>query len=440
MCAKILKTYYTDDMKIDQAKYIHFIGIGGIGTSSLAQILFHQNKKISGSDFATSEITNHLSKRGMKVTIGHNQKNVSKHHQLIIYSSAIPKNNPELEEAEKLKIKTISYPEALGELSKNYFTIAIAGTHGKSTTTALTALCLIKGDLDPTVIIGTKLKELKNQNYRVGKSKYLVVEACEYKRAFLNLSPDILIITNLEADHLDYYKDLKDYQSAFKKLCQKIPKTGAIIINKKDKNSVAVSKNIKAKIYDFSALKLSPGIPGDFNLRNAAAAAKVAELLDIPATKTKKAIKSYKGSWRRLEYKKTKLKPTIFIDDYGHHPTEIKVTLKAIREKYPDKKILCIFQPHQYSRTHLLLKEFAKSFHDVNELIIPNIYRVRDTEEDLKKISTDKLVEAIKKHTPKTSNGQGLENTAEYIKINHKKYDVIVTMGAGDINKIYKLI
>ena len=296
----------------------------------------------------------------------------------------------------------------------------------------------------------------------MGKSNYLVLEACEYKRAFKDLHPDILIITNIEADHLDYYKNLTDYKNAFKDLCAKVPKNGSIIVCADDKNSNAVVRNSKAKVYKWSEknmasdfyldiknreihfrkniTKIEPGIPGNFNIKNSTNAAIAGTLLNIPKTAISKSIKSYRGSWRRLQYKKTKLKPTLFIDDYGHHPTEIKVTLSAIREKYPDKKILCVFQPHQYSRTYLLLKEFATSFHAVDKLIIPNIYRVRDSEADVKKVSTDKLVAVIQKHTPETVNGEGLEKTAEYLKKNHSKFDVIVTMGAGDISKIYKML
>lgn len=447
-------------MLIEKFKRIHFVGIGGIGTSSLAQILHHQGKKISGSDLTKSEITKSLKLSAIKIFIGHNESNINKNHQLVIYSPAIPPNNPELQKAKNLKIPIISYPEALGEITKNYYTIAISGTHGKSTVTALIALILEKAGLDPTVVIGTKLKEFKNQNYRVGKSNYLVIEACEYRESFLHFHPNILIITNIEAEHLDYYKNLKKYKEAFIKLGKKIPHDGTIILNFDDKISATMKKNFKAQLQIFSSKKktdwklidhqlkykkefsinLHPQIPGDFNLSNAGFAAIAGTTLNIPIKTIEKAIASYKGSWRRMEYKKIPKYKCQFIDDYGHHPTEIKLTLKAIREKHPQARILCVFQPHQYSRTYLLLKEFAKAFNHADEVIIPNIYKVRDSEKDIQKISTEALVKAIANFHKKVYYCNGLKKTAAYIKKNCKRFDVIVTMGAGDIGKIYKML
>lgn len=447
---------------IDKVKFIHFIGIGGIGTSSLAQILKEKGKTISGSDLVKTEITESLKLKKIKISIGHNEKNVNKKHQLIIYSPAIPDTNPEMEKAKNLKIKCLSYPQALGELTKKHYTVAIAGAHGKSTTTAMISLITANAKLDPTVVIGTKLKEFKNQNYRVGKSRLLIIEACEYKRSFLNFEPDILVITNIEADHLDYYKDIQDYKKAFKQLIGKLKKNGAVIIGEDDKFSSQVVKNISKKVVRISGkskkfdyfldgnvlynnknrekINIRPGIPGKFNLKNASLSAAVAVELKVPVEKIEKSLKNYHGSWRRMEYKKTKFQHTIFIDDYGHHPTEVRSTLSAIRETHPDAKILCVYQPHQYSRTKIFLEEFAKSFYAVDEIIIPDIYDARDYEKGQKTISVDELVKVIKKHHSHVQNGISLKKTAQFIKKNHKKFDVIVTMGAGDIGEIYKLL
>lgn len=421
------------------AKHIHVIGIGGIGTSGLAQIFHEKGDEISGSDMSASEITHTLKRKGIKISIGHSASNIKKLHDLVIYSPAIPSTNSELLAAKKIGIKCVSYPEALGELSKNYYTVAIAGTHGKSTTTAMTALVL--NSLDPTVVIGTKLRQFKNRNFRVGESKYLIVEACEYRESFLHLHPNILIITNMEAEHLDYFKNFATYKKAFAKLAAKVPQNGYIIINSVDKIVKSVVKSARAKIVPWKKLtNIKLAIPGDFNRKNATAAETVGKLLNVDQKNIERALKSYKGSWRRMQYKRKKLGKTRFIDDYGHHPTEIRLTLAAIREKHPNEKILCVFQPHQYSRTRLLLKEFGKSFHSVDSIIIPNIYRVRDSEDEVRKISTDDLVREIHKHNPHVMNGGGLSKTAKYIKKNHQKYDLIVTMGAGDISKIYKML
>jgi UDP-N-acetylmuramate--alanine ligase len=314
------------------------------------------------------------------------------------------------------------------------------------------------------------MKELHNRNFRVGDSQYLVIEACEYKRSFLNFEPNILVITNIEADHLDYYKDLKDYQSAFIDLAKKVPKDGYVIINSDDKNSLAVLPKTKAQVVTLSksskpadyslkdhvlkhneylavenkkivqTLKIHPKVPGKFNIGNASLAAIVSQQLNIENKKIEQSIKGFNGTWRRLEFKHKKIGKCKFIDDYGHHPTEIQTTLTAIRETYPKAKILCVFQPHQYSRTRLFLKDFGKSFSAVNAVIIPNIYKVRDSESELDKMSTDLLVKEIQKHHENAKNGNGLRTTANYIKKNHSKFDLVVTMGAGDIDKIYKML
>ncbi|MBL4693951.1 UDP-N-acetylmuramate--L-alanine ligase [Candidatus Gracilibacteria bacterium] len=392
---------------------IHFIGIGGIGNSALAQIYKSQGHTVSGSDSTTSDLTKHLEESGIKVSIGHNAEN-AKDAELIVYSPAIPQNNPELLPG----VKTLSYPEALGELTKEYETIAVAGTHGKSTTTAMLASIMIDAGLDPTVVVGTKVRELDGENFRVGKGKYLLIEACEYKDSFLNFHTTHLIITNIEADHLDFYKTEEAYFKAFKEL--KSRATGEIIT-------------------DSEELDLKPGVPGQFNVENARKAATLALKLGISLEQIQKSIANFKGTWRRYEIKENNLGLTM-IDDYAHHPTEILATLSTIRGEYPDAKILCIFQPHQYSRTHLLLERFGTSFQDADTVIIPNIYEVRDTPEDIAKVNTDMLVAEIAKHNKNVKNGGGLEKTAVYLKAHATDYDVVVTMGAGDIDKIYSML
>ncbi len=457
-------------MKLLEAKNIHFIGIGGIGVSSLAQILKSKGKTITGSDLCPSDITKSLKLSGIKVVENHNEKNVTKKHDLVVYSQAIPASNPELVKAKKLKIKCLLFSEALGELTQDYYTIAVCGSHGKSTTTAMIARIADKAHLSPTVVVGTKMKEFGNRNYKVGTSNYLIIEACEYKRSFLNFDPNILVVTNIELDHLDYYKNLADYKNAFSALAKKVPKEGSIIINKDDKNSVSAIKNVKAQLVTISEktqktdfflhnnellykdsvqagnkkvehkIKLQPKIPGKFNILNAALAASVGFALNIENKKIEQALKGYKGSWRRMEYKTLKGYKCKFIDDYGHHPTEIEVTLNTIRETHPEAKILCVFQPHQYNRTKMLLKEFGPAFNAADEVVIPDIYKVRDTEADVKSVSVNTLVAEIKKHNKNAKNGQGIAKTVSFIKSHHKDYDLVVTMGAGDIGEIYKML
>ncbi|MFW6283134.1 MAG: UDP-N-acetylmuramate--L-alanine ligase, partial [Minisyncoccales bacterium] len=351
---------------------IHFIGIGGIGTSALAQYYIKKGHKVSGSDINSSEITNLISEKGGKVYIGEQKaENINKNLDLVIYSPAISKNNPELKKAKKLNIKTKNYPEALGKLTEKHFTIAVSGTHGKSTTTAMASKILIKANLDPTVIIGTKLKEFNNSNCRVGSSEYLLIEADEYHRSFLNYSPDIIILTNIEKDHLDYYKNLDDIIDAYKKYISKISKSGIVIANKEDSNIRNILKSFNVKREWFSlkeeetfCLKKNLKVPGVHNLYNALAAVKLGKVLKIDKQIILEALSQYSGSWRRFEQNKIQFKKgeITLINDYAHHPTEIEATLIAARGRYENKKIWCVYQPHQHQRTVALYDDFIEIF------------------------------------------------------------------------------
>jgi len=432
---------------------IHFIGIGGIGVSALAQYYLSNGHKVSGSDLVSSEMTELLKNKGIKIIIGkHKIKNLSKNTNLVIYSPAVPEDNPELKIAQKNKIKCQSYPEALGDLTKKYFTIAISGTHGKSTTTAMTALTLIKAGLDPTVILGTKLKEFKNSNFRKGKSKYLIIEADEWKASFLNYFPQIIALTNIEREHLDYYKNIKHILKTYQEYINHLSKKGILIINGKDKNIKRLISNSKHfSILDFRSLKSKDikklktilNVPGEYNVLNASIALSIARILKVPDKVSYQALSIYKGAWRRFEEYKLKVGDfkLKIISDYAHHPTEIKVTLKALREKFPQKEIWCVFQPHQYQRTFYLFKDFIKTFRQainklkINKVIITDIYDVAGREKKgLKnKINSEKLIKEINSpsaiYLPKNK-------IKKYLKKNAKGQEVIITMGAGDIYKV----
>lgn len=430
---------------------IHFVGIGGIGVSALDKYYLAQGHKVSGSDLVSSEITEALKKRGAKISIGPHRLprwNLGNRPDLVIYSPAVPSENPELKKARKLKIKCLSYPEALGELTKKYFTIAVCGTHGKSTTTAMIGLLLIRAGLDPTVIVGTKVKEFGDSNCRVGKSQYLVIEADEHFASFLNYWPKIIVLTALELDHLDYYKNFKNYILAFKKFISHLPRDGVLIANRDDKNvnstfSAAV-KNVLWYSLKNKGVKKIKGIlkiPGKFNISNALAALTVTRVLKIPDKISFKALSEYRGSWRRFEITRPGLvvrpgliRHPIIISDYAHHPTQIKVTLEAAREKFPRKKIWCVFQPHQYQRTYYLFKDFVKVFKEapVDKLIITDIYDVagRETLKIKKKVSSEKLVKKISKNKVIYLKK---EEILDYLKKNLRGGEVVMIMGAGDI-------
>ena len=425
---------------------IHFIGIGGIGVSALARYYLAKGNEVSGSDLVSSEITKALEKLGAKIFIGrHKAKNLPKDADLVIYSPAVEEKNPELKKARKLKIKCQSYPQALGELTKNHFTIAVCGSHGKSTVAAMVGLILTKAKLDPTVILGTKLREFEDSNCRVGKSKYLVIEADEYKESFLNYWPKIIVLLNIEYDHPDYFKDLRRYIFAYKKFVYHLPKDGILIANKDDKNTFKTFKTKKAIWYSLKEkesekLRKILKIPGEFNVSNALAALKVARVLKIPDKISFKVLSQFKGTWRRFDEKKVKIGNLQFtiVNDYGHHPTQVKVTLEAAREKYKNKKIWCIFQPHQYQRTYYLFNDFVRVFkeHPVDKVIITDIYTVsgRENKKIMRKVNAQKLVETINKenviYLPK-------EKIINYLKKNLRGGEVVIIMGAGDIYNLY---
>ena len=425
---------------------IHFIGVGGIGVSALAQYYLSKGHKVSGSDLASSEITEFLQDKGIKITIGNYAKNIKSGIDLIIYSPAVRQNNPEMLKAESCGLKTISYPEALGQLTKEYFTIAVSGTHGKSTTTSMLALVLIKAGLDPTVILGTKLKEFGNTNFRAGKSKILVIEADEYSSSFLNYWPDLIILTNIEKEHLDYFKNLKNILKIYKEYVNHLRKGGILVANREDKNICKITKESKQTTLFYSIkqkeakkLKNILKIPGKHNIYNALAVLSTARILKISDKISFDVFSKYKGSWRRFDLKRGVIgrRKITIISDYGHHPTEVLATLTAARERYPKKKIWCVFQPHQHQRTHYLFADFVKTFRvlPIDSIIITDIYDVagRETKKNNAEVSSEKLVKIIDKNNV---NYLLLRDIEKYIKENIKSGDVLVIMGAGNIYKL----
>ncbi len=429
---------------------IHFIGIGGIGVSALAQYYLAKGHKVSGSDLAHSEITDFLEKKGVKLL-----NKTPREVDLVVYSPAV--------KPDKIKgTKLLGYPQALGELTKKYFTIAVSGTHGKSTTCAMVALILIKAGLDPTVIIGTKLKEFNGSNFRIGESDYLVIEADEWQASFLNYWPKIIVLTNIEREHLDYYKNLEHILRTYKKYISHLPKDGILIMNGDDKN-ISRIKNYESRIKNFSlkqkeAKKLREilKVPGEHNIYNALAALAVARALKVPDKISFKALSGYKGAWRRFEIKRGEInnKKFTIISDYAHHPTEVKATLEAVRQKFPSKRIWCIFQPHQYQRTFYLFNDFVRVFSGVlrrrvrlrltrspqdkfpiDKLIITDIYDVagREKKEIKKKISSEKLIKKINKPEALYLSREKIKN---YLRRNLRGGEVVIIMGAGDIYKL----
>ncbi len=395
------------------ANKIFFVGIAGIGMSALARFFKAKGFEVLGSDANASALSDELQAEGIDVKIGHGE--LPKDVDLVIYSEAIPLDNLELERARDLEISSMTYFEALGKVSESFHLVAIAGTHGKSTTTSMLGLILTAAGFDPTVIVGTKVKEFGGKNIRVGDSDLMLVEACEYRRNFLHLKPDLLGILNVEMDHLDYFKSYEDYEKAFHQLA--------------DQSKEVVWPD------DVSEYEGELTVPGEHNLLNAAMAANLARKLQVPELVIAKALKEFNGVWRRFEYCGTSCGALVY-DDYAHHPSEIMATLQAAREKHPEARIVAVFQPHQYSRTAALFDDFAESFEDADEVIIADIYEARDTAEVKAAVSAEKLAEAI----PEAQHISGMEKIAHYLLDTLNEGDMVLVMGAGNITNLVPMI
>ncbi|MEK7585224.1 MAG: Mur ligase domain-containing protein [Patescibacteria group bacterium] len=417
-------------------KKVHFVGIGGIGISAIARMLLLEGRSVTGSDESLdTPVVLALKQAGAVIYNEHRAEQVTSNTDLLIYSLAIPADNPERAAARQLGIRELSYPEALGLISKGKFTIAVAGTHGKTTTTAMLADVLVKGDLDPTVIVGSLLKRGET-NLIVGRSEYFLVEACEYRESFLNLTPQVLVITNIDDDHLDYYQDLGAIEQAFAKLATKLPPTGYLICDSQNERLKLVITAARCQIIDYRGMKtdqLKLQIPGAHNRSNAAAALAVASVLEISPSTSLGALNQFKGTWRRFESKGETKSGALLYDDYAHHPTEIKATLEGVKSSFPGHRIVVAFQPHLYSRTKLLLSDFASAFASADELLILPIYAARETPDPT--VSSELFTEAvIKSGTVKAVKYfSSLASAQQYLEEKTGRGDLVLTMGAGDI-------
>ena len=410
---------------------IHIVGLGGIGVSALAQIYLAQGHAVQGSDTTDSAHLQHLRDLGITVFIGQVAEQVTADVSRLVISLAIPKTNPEVQRAKALNIPIVTYPEALGELTRQKYTIAVLGTHGKSTTTALVARVLLAGGFDPTVVVGTKMHEFGNTNVRVAtESEYLLIEACEYAEAFLNYQVEVAIITNIEPDHLDYYGTPENYYAAFAKFLRQMNHTGKIIADFSQPKIAELTKNCpqeKIAAETFSP-QFSLSVPGAHNRQNARLAYALGRALLVPEPAIIEAIEGFTGTWRRAERVGQTATGAVVFSDYAHHPTAVKTTLQGFREFFPTKKILCVFQPHQYSRTKDFWDEFVTALSAADQVIIPDIYLTRETEE-MPADYPARLAAAI---GPTATWGQGLAPTAQQLLQVSDEY-IILLMGAGNI-------
>jgi UDP-N-acetylmuramate--alanine ligase len=422
-------------MEVSRKSY--FIGIGGIGMSALAQYLLDKGERVSGSDREASPVTELLESKDIEVLIGQKAENVPLDANLVIYSDAVGVENSERVRAEELGIPQLSYFQMLGQISGSMRTIAVAGTHGKTTTTGMLAKILQEAGAEPTAIIGSIVKDF-NSNYLHGGSDTFVVEACEYKDHLLELSPEILVITNLEWDHTDWFPSLAALQATFKKAIAKVPAHGAIITDAANPNIEPLLEGAEARVIDY-AKETAYGLllPGDFNVNNARAAASAARAIlpDVPATTIAAALRGFHGTWRRFEYKGNTKQGAQVYDDYAHHPTAIKETLRALRALRASGpgKVYVAFHPHLYSRTRDLLDGFARAFTDADEVLIAPIYAAREVDDGI--ISNEILAEHIRAEGVHARAGS-FEEIERILSTEPAAGDVIMTMGAGDIYKV----
>ena len=448
--------------RLKKYKKVHMVGIGGVSMSGIAEILVNFGFQVTGSNNVETETTKKLEKAGIKVFIGHNEKNIVD-QDVVVYSAAIKQDNPELVTAKSKNIPIIERADFLGELTRCYKdTITISGTHGKSTTTSMVSLCFLEALKDPSIQVGADIKQL-NGNYKVGNSEYFIIEACEYVASFLKFTPKSEIILNIDNDHLDYFKNFENIKNAFIKYVKLLPDDGLLVVNGDDKNALdlieytnatSITYGISNKNTDFFAVnivfdnngfpefdvyakgefygRIKLSIPGMHNVLNALACIALCDYYGINLNSIQKALLSFTGANRRFEFKGPVNGANIY-DDYGHHPTEIVATAKALMNKKYNKSWV-VFQPHTYSRTKNLMDDFAKALLNFDNIIILDIYAAR--EKNTYGVTSKDLADKISSLGKDALYIPDFNDCVKYLKENLQENDIIITQGAGTVTEI----
>ncbi len=436
---------------------VHFVGIGGIGMSGIAEVLLNLGWKVSGSDVKASAVTKRLEPLGARVLIGHRAENLEG-ADVVVYSSAIRPDNPELVKAREQKIPVIPRAEMLAELMRLKFSVAVAGAHGKTTTTSLAATVLAQAGLDPTIVVGGRLLAL-GTNAKLGKGDYLVAEADESDGSFLSLPPTIAVVTNIDAEHLDHYANLQAIMDAFVQFVNKVPFYGAGVLCLDDANVQSIIPRITKRCLTYglasqadvtgrilestdagSRFEVSNRgavigearirMPGEHNVLNALAAITVGIELQIPFPTIATALHEFLGVARRFEIRAVE-HDVVFVDDYGHHPTEIAATLRAAKRNYA-RRLLVVFQPHRYSRTHFLMSEFGRSFFDADVLFLADIYAA--SEEPIPGVTSEVLAQTVREHGHRNvTYVPDKERLTDAVASSIQPGDLVLTLGAGDV-------
>ena len=449
-------------IQFDKPVHVHFIGIGGISMSGLAEILLSRKFPVSGSDSHESALTDQLAAQGAVVHYPQMAENITDDIDVVVYTAAIHPDNPEFRAAQEKNLPMLTRAQLLGEIMRNYKeAINVSGTHGKTTTTSMITEILLEAHKDPTVSVGGMLKDIGG-NIRVGGQETFVVEACEYTNSFLSFFPTIEVILNVEADHLDFFKDIDDIRHSFKLFAEKLPEDGLLVINKDIKHSEYFTQALKCRVVTFGHEKdadytanfisydkfahpsytlfykgeelaqVELGVTGEHNIYNSLAAVAVARSLDIPMEVILRGLKRFTGTDRRFQ-KKGSVNGFTIIDDYAHHPQEIAATIEAAK-KYPHRKLWIVFQPHTYSRTAALLDDFAGALSQADEIVLADIYAAR--EKNTIGISSDDLRKHMLEQNTNVYYIPKFEDIEDFLLQHVEEGDVLITMGAGDIYKV----
>ncbi|MFC1765941.1 UDP-N-acetylmuramate--L-alanine ligase [Planctomycetota bacterium] len=453
------------DLDALMGKRFHLIGIGGVGMSALARVLLKHGAYVTGSDQSESPVVAGLRIEGAEIAIGHHAEHVPSNTESLVMSAAVKPENPELQVAQAQGMRIYKYAEMLGQLMNRYHGIAVAGTHGKSTTSGWLSYVLRQAGVDVSFVVGAETPQLQASS-GVGESHYFVAEACEYDRSFHNIRPVIACILNIEADHLDYYQDEAEIVDAFTQFALGTVHAGTVVINGQDTNASRVIEQLRPDLrcvrfglgedcdvraedltlvegcYQFQVVirgrnvgQTCVRLPGLHNVLNALAVVAVADQLDLPEAVILPGLASFTGVQRRLMLKDRCMGITV-LDDYAHHPTEIRCSLEAIRQRYPGHRLYCVFQPHQHSRTRFLLDDFAESFKLADMTIVPEIYFVRDSEQCRQWVDGEIFVERLRGNGCEAAHIKDFEAICTALEAQVHSGDVVVTMGAGDVWKV----
>lgn len=449
-------------LSVQPSEHFYFIGIGGISMSALALLLKSRGCSVSGTDIRRSAMTEKLEANGIHVNIGHRAENITPDVTQVVYTAAVKPSNPEIQRAEEMGIFITDRAHLLGRIMSDYpNSIAIAGTHGKTTTSSMISEILLAANTDPTITIGGVLPTI-GSNLKVGNSSYFVAEACEYFDSFLQFSPRIGVILNIEADHLDYFKTLENIRHSFHAFAQRISPDGLLVVSAAIPHVEEIIAELPCRVETFSLNgntdwcagnviheadgtnsfdliyhgkdlgKVHLRIPGEHNITNALAACAAATFLQVPFEDMQKGLSHFVGTERRFQRKGIR-NGVLVVDDYGHHPTEIRATLAAA-QNVSHHEIWCVFQPHTYSRTKFLFDDFSKAFQNADHIILADIYAARETDDGT--IHSSMLAEKIRENGKDCIYGGSFEDIVAYLNDHCVAGDLVLTVGAGDVYRI----